>query len=112
MERASTVPLEVCIFTGGSAFNSVADALRDVSGVDVTYVMPITDNGGSTAEIVKHFGGPAIGDIRSRLLRLSSKQTEEQAAVATLLSHRVNCRSFHAAREEFRRIVDGEHELW
>lgn len=31
----------------------------------------IEDDGGSTMEIVRVLGGPAIGDIRSRLIRLA-----------------------------------------
>lgn len=32
----------------------------------LTYVIGISDNGGSTSEILRVFGGPGIGDVRSR----------------------------------------------
>ena len=43
----------------------------------VAYVLPVSDDGGSTAEIVRVLGGPAVGDIRSRCLRLADDQDEE-----------------------------------
>jgi hypothetical protein len=43
----------------------------------VAYVLPVSDDGGSTAEIVRVLGGPAVGDIRSRCLRLADDSDEE-----------------------------------
>ena len=43
----------------------------------VTHVLPVSDDGGSTAEIVRVLGGPAVGDIRSRCLRLADDSNEE-----------------------------------
>jgi hypothetical protein len=53
------------VFSGGTAFNSAASALRHLT-THVTHVLPVSDDGGSTAEIVRVVGGPAVGDIRSR----------------------------------------------
>ena len=43
----------------------------------VTHVLPVSDDGGSTAEIVRVLGGPAVGDIRSRGLRLADDSDDE-----------------------------------
>jgi hypothetical protein len=43
----------------------------------VAHVLPVSDNGGSTAEIVRVLGGPAVGDIRSRCLRLADASDAE-----------------------------------
>ena len=43
----------------------------------VAHVMPVSDDGGSTAEIVRVLGGPAVGDIRSRCLRLADSSDVE-----------------------------------
>ena len=43
----------------------------------VAHVLPVSDDGGSTAEIVRVLGGPAVGDIRSRCLRLADDSNEE-----------------------------------
>jgi len=58
-------------------------------GLKVWHVLPVTDDGGSTAEIVRVLGGPAVGDIRSRLLRLAPGTTREARAVRRLLGHRL-----------------------
>jgi hypothetical protein len=62
---------------------------RRGSGIKVWHVLPVTDDGGSTAEIVRVLGGPAVGDIRSRLLRLAPGTTREARAVRKLLGHRL-----------------------
>ena len=104
-------------------------------GTKVWHVLPVTDDGGSTAEIVRILGGPAVGDIRSRLLRLAPGTTSEARAVRRLLGHRlISMESWtekhHAdkevltkedisrmAREEWMYILEGshdgtEHPLW
>lgn len=43
----------------------------------VSHVLPVSDDGGSTAEIVRVIGGPAVGDIRSRCLRLADDRDQE-----------------------------------
>ncbi len=30
-------------------------------------IIPISDNGGSSSELIRVFGGPGIGDVRSEL---------------------------------------------
>ena len=43
----------------------------------VAHVLPVSDDGGSTAEVVRVLGGPAVGDIRSRCLRLADDSNAE-----------------------------------
>ena len=43
-------------------------------------MLPVSDDGGSTAEIVRVLGGPAVGDIRSRCLRLADDTSAEVGA--------------------------------
>ena len=51
----------------------------------------VSDDGGSTAEIVRVFGGPAVGDIRARCLRLSDRNSSVEAkSVHDLLAHRLH----------------------
>jgi hypothetical protein len=54
-------------------------------------------------------GGPSIGDIRSRLIRLIPR-THERALTA-LLSHRLTG-SEADVKAEWRSIVEGRHPLW
>ena len=58
----------IVIFSGGSAANCLVDVFREVAESNcssLSYVIPISDNGGSSSEILRVFGGPGIGDVRS-----------------------------------------------
>ena len=98
-------------FTGGTAFNGIIDELLDLTS-SVTHVIPVSDDGGSTAEIVRVLGGPAVGDLRSRCLRLSDESTAEARAVKALLAHRLHATDSSLAKQEWYRIQEGDHPLW
>mmetsp|Transcript_9640 Transcript_9640/g.35312 ORF Transcript_9640/g.35312 Transcript_9640/m.35312 type:complete len:570 (+) Transcript_9640:90-1799(+) len=102
---------ELVVFSGGTAFNGVAKDLVQLT-TRVTHVLPVSDDGGSTAEIVRVLGGPAVGDIRSRCLRLSDVASDEARAVRKLLSYRLDKLSQSAAKQQWYQIVEGEHVLW
>lgn len=51
----------IVVFSGGSAANSlveVFDQLREANHSTLSYVIPISDNGGSSSELIRVFGGP------------------------------------------------------
>ncbi|KAI4323714.1 hypothetical protein L6164_023299 [Bauhinia variegata] len=98
------------VFSGGTAFNGVVEELKNFT-TRVAHVLPVSDDGGSTAEIVRVLGGPAVGDIRSRCLRLSDHSTAEAIAVRKLLGHRLPLDS-QDAKSEWYAIVEGNHSLW
>ncbi|XP_043699134.1 putative gluconeogenesis factor isoform X2 [Telopea speciosissima] len=98
------------VFSGGTAFNGVVEELKKLT-TSVAHVLPVSDDGGSTAEIVRVLGGPAVGDIRSRCLRLSDESTSEALAVRRLLGHRLPIDAIQA-KSEWYKIVEGEHSLW
>jgi hypothetical protein len=98
------------VFSGGTAFNSVAGHMRQLT-TRIAHVLPVSDDGGSTAEIVRVLGGPAVGDIRSRCLRLADDSDEEARAVRRLLAHRLGNDS-KAAKQEWYSIVEGDDPLW
>jgi len=105
------VPLAAVVFSGGTAFNSVASAFSGLT-TRVTHVLPVSDDGGSTAEIVRVLSGPAVGDIRSRCLRLADSSDPESLAVKRLLGHRLHPTDAREAKREWTDIVEGEHALW
>ncbi|CAL8469527.1 g9068 [Coccomyxa elongata] len=108
--KASEGP-SLVVFSGGTAFNSVAGHLRQLT-TRVTHVLPVSDDGGSTAEIVRVLGGPAVGDIRSRCLRLADNTDSEALAVRVLLAHRLSGESAEAAKADWYEVVEGDHALW
>ena len=59
----------IVVFSGGTAANSIVDVFNDIAKKrqrPLSYVIPISDNGGSSSELIRVFGGPGIGDIRSK----------------------------------------------
>lgn len=67
---AGTPNRGIVVISGGSAANNlvdVFDAVRDSKNCLLSYIIPISDNGGSSSELIRIFGGPGIGDVRSRL---------------------------------------------
>jgi hypothetical protein len=51
----------IVVFSGGSAANNLVDVfegVREANGCKLSYVIPISDNGGSSSEIIRVFGGP------------------------------------------------------
>jgi 2-phospho-L-lactate transferase/gluconeogenesis factor (CofD/UPF0052 family) len=58
----------IAVISGGSAANNLVDvfsALRESKECPLSYIIPISDNGGSSSELIRIFGGPGIGDVRS-----------------------------------------------
>ena len=51
----------IVVFSGGTAANSLVDVFEHVRAANkctLSYVIPISDNGGSTSEVIRVFGGP------------------------------------------------------
>lgn len=51
----------IVVFSGGSAANNLVEVfehVRDANKCTLSYVIPISDNGGSTSELIRVFGGP------------------------------------------------------
>jgi len=52
----------VCVFSGGTAANFLVDVFNqivDKRECPLNYIIPISDNGGSSSEIIRVFGGPS-----------------------------------------------------
>lgn len=61
----------IVVFSGGSAANNLVDvfgAVRESKDCPLSYIIPISDNGGSSSELIRVFGGPGIGDVRSKCI--------------------------------------------
>ncbi|KAI0426817.1 UPF0052 domain protein [Xylaria sp. FL1042] len=106
----------IVVFGGGTATNSLVDVfenLRRSRNCSLNYVIPISDNGGSSSELIRVFGGPGIGDVRSRLVRLipPSETDTERGSLKYLFNHRLSSDP-HTARAEWLDIVEGRHARW
>ncbi|RYP81463.1 hypothetical protein DL770_005896 [Monosporascus sp. CRB-9-2] len=107
----------IVVFGGGTATNSLVDVferIRAQRNCSLSYVIPISDNGGSSSELIRVFGGPGIGDVRSRLVRLipGSDTDPEQRALRELFNHRLPS-DRERARVEWLDVVEGrDRVLW
>ncbi|KAL1632451.1 hypothetical protein SLS56_003693 [Neofusicoccum ribis] len=105
----SVKPKGIVVFSGGSAANNLVDVFKNVAErkeCSLSYVIPISDNGGSTSELIRVFGGPG------RLVRLIPENGDrERAAIKTFFNHRL-CLHADDARHEWLEIVEARHELW
>ncbi|EPE35605.1 CofD-like protein [Glarea lozoyensis ATCC 20868] len=105
----------IVVFSGGSAANSLVDVFGKIAGGrggQLSYIIPISDNGGSSSELIRVFGGPGIGDVRSRLVRLIPTSLDPQnEAIRTFFNHRLSSTPT-LAEQEWQSIVLGTHFLW
>ncbi|KAK0456806.1 UPF0052-domain-containing protein, partial [Armillaria borealis] len=100
----------IVVISGGTGGNSICSAFGNAC-----YVLPVSDDGGSSSEIIRVLGGPSIGDIRSRLIRLipSAPTSSPLEAIRNFLAYRLPAHyTERQAREEWREIVEGRSPLW
>jgi len=106
----------VVVFGGGTACNALVSSFA-AWHPRVSYIIAVTDNGGSTSEILRVLGGPAIGDIRSRLVRLSRCYLErpgvgsDERRIVHLLEHRLPS-EVESAQAEWSKLLEGQHSLY
>ncbi|ORX47998.1 UPF0052-domain-containing protein [Hesseltinella vesiculosa] len=109
-----TIPPSFVVFSGGSACNHITKSFQSVSP-NISYIIGISDNGGSSSELQRLLGGPAIGDFRSRLTRLIDTvdpcPSDERMAIRDLLSHRLSGDP-SIVKDEWAAIAEGRHSLW
>src|ERR1700733_3656811 len=60
----------VAVLGGGHGVAAVLAALRDAP-VELTAIITTADDGGSSGDLRRRFGGPAVGDLRRSLIALS-----------------------------------------
>ncbi|KAK2461746.1 hypothetical protein APHAL10511_006209 [Amanita phalloides] len=98
------------VISGGTGGNAICTAFENAS-----YVLPVSDDGGSSSEIIRVLGGPSIGDIRSRLIRLipTAPASSPLYAIQSLLAYRLPAGHIDKeARDQWREIVEGKSKLW
>lgn len=60
----------IVVFSGGSAANNLVDVfdeIREANQSALSYVIPISDNGGSSSELIRVFGGPGTYSERRQV---------------------------------------------
>jgi uncharacterized cofD-like protein len=75
----------VVLLGGGHGVASVVGALNDPA-LDLTAIVSIADDGGSSGELRRRWGGPAVGDMRRSFIALSGDEAVLAHAFARRLS--------------------------
>ncbi|BFZ57764.1 hypothetical protein PYCC9005_004817 [Savitreella phatthalungensis] len=127
--------MRIACLSGGTGGNAIVPVLQALSDNHTSYILPCSDNGGSTSEILRVLGGPGVGDLRSRLVRLipddeippllSSAEIgqaraghqgrtgdERLAATRRLLSHRLSVDSVTARLQFFDLLEARDPDLY
>lgn len=96
--------LTYLIISGGTGANSIAGAF----GHSPSFVLPVSDDGGSSSEILRCFGGPSIGDISEYMSTTEYKSLNMTQDLASLAL------SPSGAIQSARRIRKGQQStsLW
>ncbi|KAK5687321.1 hypothetical protein LTS10_001459 [Elasticomyces elasticus] len=116
--RPTTPRNGIVVFSGGTAANSlvdVFDAVREANGEKCTlaYVIPVSDNGGSSSELIRVFGGPGIGDYVN--LKTFVAAVKNHTVPPPQDFHFFNYRlpkTYAPARNEWLDILESNHNLW
>lgn len=71
----------VTILGGGHGVASVLRAIGD-DDLDLAVIVTVADDGGSSGELRRRWGTPAVGDMRRSLIALAGEQAESGRALA------------------------------
>jgi hypothetical protein len=74
----------IVVFSGGSAANNLVDVfatVREDKKCPLSYIIPISDNGGSSSELIRVFGGPGIYGINSNFSQTNAMQVSATCEV-------------------------------
>ena len=78
----------VLFFSGGTALGPIAAELSRFTR-NAVHVITTFDSGGSSAELRRVFGMPAVGDIRARIMALADRSVPGNAETIALLGYRL-----------------------
>lgn len=68
---------KVVVIGGGTGIFPVTAALRHLDNVEISTIISVSDNGGSTGRIRDEFGFQPVGDLRQSLAALAEAENEE-----------------------------------
>lgn len=76
--------LKVVVIGGGTGQSTILRGLKLVKDIDITAIVTVADDGGSTGRLRKAYHIPAMGDIRNVMIALA----ESESLLSTLMSYR------------------------
>lgn len=76
--------LKVVVIGGGTGQSTILRGLKQIENIDITAIVTVADDGGSTGRLRRAYHIPAMGDIRNVMIALSESET----LFSTLMSYR------------------------
>lgn len=64
----------VVVIGGGHGQSVILRGLKEIDNINLTAIVTISDDGGSTGRLRDHFNVPAVGDIRNVMLALANNK--------------------------------------
>lgn len=65
----------VVVIGGGTGLSSLLKGLKDIKNINLSAIVTVADDGGSTGKIRKEFKIPAVGDLRQVIVSLSENES-------------------------------------
>lgn len=76
--------LNVVVIGGGHGQSSICRGIKNIDGINITAIVTVADDGGSTGRLRRHFHIPAMGDIRNVMISLAASES----LMGTLMDYR------------------------
>ncbi len=75
---------KVVVIGGGTGLSTILTGIKSIPNIDISAIVSVADDGGSTGKITRDFRMPAVGDIRRVLVSLSKSSD----VLDQLMNHR------------------------
>ncbi len=69
------MPEKVVVIGGGHGQSAICRGIKNIPDLDITAIVTVADDGGSTGRLRRHFHIPAMGDIRNVMIALAGSET-------------------------------------
>lgn len=80
----------IAVFSGGTAANFLVDVFDQIiakTKCPLRYIIPISDNGGSSSELIRVFGGPSESSVPFFIGRHGSNRESQVSATLEVSTH-------------------------
>ncbi|NLC97092.1 MAG: uridine diphosphate-N-acetylglucosamine-binding protein YvcK [Erysipelotrichaceae bacterium] len=75
---------KVVVIGGGHGLSTILRGIKSIQDIDISAIVTVADDGGSTGRLRRRFHIPAMGDIRNVLISLA----ENESLLSTLMDYR------------------------
>ena len=66
---------KIAVIGGGHGQSAICRGIKNIEDIDITAIVTVADDGGSTGRLRRQFHIPAMGDIRSVMIALAASET-------------------------------------